>query len=150
MPQSFVSLHYHLIFSTKHRVSIIHAGLQPRLYEYIGGILRANHGLLLAAGGMPDHIHLLTRLSKEIAVSEALRLIKANSSKWIHETFPELHEFAWQAGFGAFTVSASKLEQVKRYLAEQATHHRARTFQEEFLALLKRHRIEYDVRYLWE
>jgi REP element-mobilizing transposase RayT len=150
MPQSFTCLHYHLIFSTKNRVPAITADLQPRLYEYLGGILRAEQCVLLAAGGMPDHVHLLCSLHKELAIAAALRLLKANSSKWIHETFPQHRAFAWQAGYGAFAVSYSHLDRVKRYIAGQARHHRRITFQEEFVAFLRRHRIEYDERYLWE
>ena len=150
MPQSFTCLHDHLIFSTKNRVPAITADLQPRLYEYLGGILRAEKCLLLAAGGMPDHVRLLCALHKELAVAPALRLLKANSSKWIHETFPQHRAFAWQAGYGAFAVSYSHFDRVKRYIARQAQHHRRTTFQEEFVAFLQRHHIEYDERYLWE
>jgi putative transposase len=149
MPQSFASLHYHLIFSTKHRVPIITAELQTRLYEYIGGILRAHGSCLLAVGGMPDHIHLLASLSKEMSISEALRLLKTNSSKWIHETFPNHSTFAWQTGYAAFAVSYSSLASVKRYLATQAEHHRTVTFQEEIRAFFHRHHIEFDERYVW-
>ena len=116
MPQSFTCLHYHLIFSTKSRLPTISADLQTRLYDYLGGILRSEKSILLAAGGMPDHVHLLCSLSKELAVAEALRIIQANSSKWIHETFPEMHEFRWQAGYGAFAVSYSQIKTVKQYL----------------------------------
>jgi REP element-mobilizing transposase RayT len=150
MPQSFASLHNHIIVSTKNRVAAISPDLQPRLYEYLGGILRAQDGVLLAAGGMPDHVHLLVGLTKEMAVAEAVRLLKSNSSKWIHETFTEHSKFAWQAGYGAFTVSYSNRHQVRKYIAGQVEHHRTRTFQEEFVAFLKRHHIEYDERYLWE
>jgi REP element-mobilizing transposase RayT len=83
-----------LIFSTKQRAPLITADLQPRLYDYIGGIIRGQDGCLLAAGGMPNHLHLLARLSKEMSISEALRVIKTNSSKWVHETFPDHHAFA--------------------------------------------------------
>jgi REP element-mobilizing transposase RayT len=150
MPQSFACLHCHLIFSTKNRIPAITAELQPRLYEYIGGILLAEKNVLIAAGGMPDHVHLLVSLSREISVAQAVGLIKSNSSKWVHETFPEQRAFAWQTGYGAFSVSYSHLDRVKAYLAGQAEHHRARTFQEEFLLFLKRHHIEYDERYIWE
>jgi REP element-mobilizing transposase RayT len=98
---------------------------------------------------MPDHVHLLCSLSKELAIATALRLLKANS-KWIHETFPERRSFAWQAGYGAFTVSYSHLDQVNRYIAGQAQHHRRITFQEELVAFLRQHRIEFDERYLWD
>src|SRR5947207_2806077 len=147
MPQSFTCLHFHLIFSTKNRAASITPDLQPRLYDYIGGILRAEKSRLLAAGGMPDHVHLLCALSKELAVADSLRLIKANSSKWIHETFPQHQSFAWQ---GAFAVSYSHLDDVKQYIARQADHHRTKTFQEEFVAFLRKHDIEFDERYLWD
>jgi len=100
MPQSFGSLHFHLVCSTKNRQPLLDAELQPRLYEYIGGILRAEKSVLLAAGGMPDHVHLLVSLSRELSVAETWRLVKANSSKWIHATFPDRQVFAWQAGYG--------------------------------------------------
>jgi REP element-mobilizing transposase RayT len=112
-------LHYHLVLSTKHREPFITADLQGRLYEYLGGILRGHDGCLLAAGGMPDHIHLRARLSKEMSMSEALCLLKCSSSKWVHETFPEHQNFAWQTGYGAFAVSLSGWPAVKRYLATQ-------------------------------
>src|SRR5262245_44322871 len=106
----------------------------------MGGIARNEKCVLLAAGGVPDHVHLLVSLSKEIAVADVLRLIKTNSSKWIHETFPAMASFAWQAGYGAFSVSYSNTDAVKRYIANQAEHHRVKTFQEEFVMFLKRHR----------
>lgn len=99
---------------------------------------------------MSDHIHLLVSLGKEIAVSDLLRLLKTNSSKWIHEEFPDQQDFAWQTGYGAFAVSFSNLEQVKRYIANQAKHRAKLSFKEDFVALLKKHDIEYDEKYLWE
>jgi REP element-mobilizing transposase RayT len=151
MPQSFVSLHHHLIFSTKNRVPLLAAEVQPRLFEYIGGILRAEGCVLEAAGAMPDHVHLLVSLDKQRSISEALRIIKAGSSRWVHEAFPDsLSGFAWQVGYGAFAVSYSHREKVRAYLSRQAEHHRRMTFQEEFLAFLRRHGIAYDERYLWD
>ena len=105
MPQSFACLHYHMIFSTKNRTSAITPDVEPRLYEYIGGILRADGGCLIAAGGVPDHVHLLCGLDKQTDVADAVRTIKTNSSKWIHETFPTQRAFAWQTGYAAFAVS---------------------------------------------
>src|SRR6202142_1130439 len=105
MPQSLASLNLHLVFSTKNRQPLIDADLQSRLYEYIGGILRAEKSVLLAAGGMPGHAHLLMALSRELSIAETVRLVKANSSKWIHGTFSGRRQFAWQAGYGAFSVS---------------------------------------------
>ena len=150
MPQSYTSLNLHIVFSTKRRNSWITSEIDARLYDYFGGILRNEGCSLLAAGGMPDHVHLLVSLNKQLSVSDALRILKANSSKWIHETFPMRKMFAWQSGYGTFSVSHSGLDNVKRYIAGQAEHHRTRTFQEEFIALLKRHKIEFDERYLWD
>jgi len=150
MPQSFASLHVHVVFSTSNRAPLIDAELGPRLHDYIGGIVRARGSALVAAGGMPDHVHLLCSLGREISVAEALRDIKANSSKWIHETFPNQRRFAWQAGYGAFAVSYSNVPTVKRYITRQAEHHRTRTFQEEFLALLRRHNLPFDESHLWD
>src|SRR5262249_19659636 len=124
--------------------------LQPRLYEYFGGILRNHNGVLLAAGGIPDHVHLLVGLHRETCVAEAVRLIKANSSKWIHESYTDLAHFAWQTGYGAFTVSYSHLDRVKAYLARQEEHHRLQSFKDEFLAFLDRHHIPYDEKYIWD
>jgi REP element-mobilizing transposase RayT len=150
MPQSFACLHTHLIFSTRQRVPMLDIDLLPRLYQYIGGVLRAEGCMLVAAGGTSDHVHLLASLTREIAVADALRVIKTNSSKWIHETDPARGGFAWQSGYGAFAVSYSHLERVKSYLARQAEHHRTMTFQEEFRAFLERHHIAFDERYLWD
>ena len=150
MPQSFTSLHYHLVFSTRGRLAWIDADWQARLYEYIGGIIRQQHGNLLAAGGMPDHVHLLAAVDKQRSIADTLRDIKANSSRWIHETFPKRREFAWQTGYAAFAVSYSNLDAVRSYLESQADHHRQRTFQDELRELLRKHQIEFDERYIWE
>jgi len=150
MPQSFACLHHHLIFSTKHRDPLITPEVQPRLFDYIGGILRSEGCALVAAGGIPDHVHLLISLNRQVSIADTLRIVKANSSRWVHETFPDLSGFAWQAGYGAFAVSYSHLDRVKAYLSRQAEHHRRITFQEEFIAFLQRHGIEYDDRYLWD
>lgn len=149
MPQSFSSLHCHLVFSTKHRLSQIKAELQPRLFEYIGGILRNHDGRLIAAGGMPDHVHLLVSMSRTIAVADTVRVIKTNSSGWAKDTLA-LRDFHWQSGYGAFAVSFSEIDKVKSYLANQEQHHREWSFQEEFRELLKRHDLEWDERYIWD
>jgi putative transposase len=150
MPQSFGCLNYHLIFSTKNRSPLLVGDLPARLHAYVGGIVRNENGWLLAAGGMPDHIHLLTALGRESSVADIVRQIKVSSSRWIHETIPDLRAFAWQTGYAAFTVSYSHIETVKRYIANQSDHHRTVTFQEEFLAFLRRHNLEFDEQYLWD
>jgi putative transposase len=149
MPQSFGSLHCHLVFSTKQRLPQITADIQPRLFEYIGGILRNHSSCLIAAGGMPDHVHLLVSLGRTIAAAEAVRLIKSNSSGWMHNEL-SLPDFRWQDGYGAFAVSYSNIDSVKLYLANQAQHHAHKTFQDEFLEFLRRHDLEWDERYIWD
>jgi putative transposase len=149
MPQSFASLHCHIVFSTKHRQPLIKSDLQPRLFEYIGGILRNHATPLIAAGGMPDHVHLLVSMGRTIAVADAVRLIKSNSSGWMHEEL-QMPDFQWQTGYGAFAVSYSNIDAVKTYLANQEQHHRAQSFQDEFRELLRRHDLEWDERYVWD
>jgi len=149
MAHSFSRLVVHFIFSTKDRQPLISAPLQQRLYPYIGGILHRQRSRLLKAGGTSDHIHLLAALHPELGVAEAMRLVKANSSKWVHDTFPNLSAFAWQTGYGAFTVSESSIGDVIRYVDNQEEHHRRVTFEEEFVGFLRRHGIEFDERYLW-
>jgi putative transposase len=123
MPQSFASLHCHIVFSTKQRQPRVAPDVQPRLFEYMGGILRNYSSRLIAAGGMPDHVHLLASLGRTMAVADAVRLIKTNSSGWMHDELA-LPDFQWQSGYGAFAVSYSQLDQVKSYLANQEQHHR--------------------------
>ena len=149
MPQSFGSLHCHIVFSTKHRKQFISNEFQGRLFEYIGGILRSNSSCLVAAGGMPDHVHLLASLGRTTAVADAVRLIKTNSSAWIHNEL-DMPQFEWQAGYGAFAVSYSNIGDVKAYIARQEEHHRRMTFQDEFRELLRLHDLEWDEKYVWD
>ncbi|MHB0959418.1 MAG: transposase [Pirellulaceae bacterium] len=116
----------------------------------MGGILRTQKSNLIAAGGMPDHVHLLVLVDKQLALAELLRELKSAASKSIHDAFPHQRNFARQAGYGAFAVSHSNLSQATRYIANQSQHHRARSYQDEFIALLKKHAIGFDERYLWE
>jgi len=150
MSHTYANLLYHVVFSTKGRQPYIVEELRLRLHAYLGGIVRAIQGKALTIGGTADHVHLLMLLPARTAVAEALRVLKTNSSRWVHGQLPERAFFAWQTGYGAFTVSQSAADDVKRYIAGQEAHHRSMTFQEEFLALLTRHGIEYDERYLWD
>ena len=150
MPQSFGSLHIHLVFSTKRREPWIAPSIAPRLYEYIGGTLRAHKCVLLGAGGMADHLHLLISVGRETSAADLSRTVKANSSRWIHETYPDMSFFEWQAGYGAFSVSFSGVKDVKRYIDQQEEHHRTMTFQDELRLLLKKHELEWDERYAWD
>ena len=149
MGQTLTCLHCHLIFSTKHRLPQITVDLRERLYDYVGGIIKGERGLLFAAGGTEDHIHLLASFPAHPSVADYLRLIKTNSSKWVHDTFGDHPDFAWQSGYGAFSVSRTNDEDVRRYISAQAEHHRRVTFQEEFLEFLHRHEIAFDPQYIW-
>ena len=149
MANTYTSLYYHVVFSTKNRVRCINRGIERRLWAYLGGIAR-KHGLTaLRVGGYEDHIHALVMSPPSLAPSQAVQFLKGESSKWVHEEFPELRGFAWQYGYGAFTVSKSNLPEVVRYIQNQREHHQKRTFQEEYLEFLRRHGVEYDERYVW-
>ncbi len=138
MPDTFTQLRYHLVFSTKYRMPTITAEVRSDLYEYLGGVLRGNKGVLLAIGGMPDHVHLLAGWGASISVARMLQLLKGGSSRWMKD------RFTWQEGYGAFTVSASKVPEVQRYILDQEAHHRKVPFTDEFMGLLKKHGIDFD------
>lgn len=148
MGQSYTNLIYHIVFGTKERQQLITGERKVRLYEYIGGIIRNLGGIFLEINGMPDHTHVLAKLRPDKALSDVLRDIKANSRGWMHDVFPETKDFAWQRGYGAFTVSASQIEKVRRYIAEQEVHHAKRDFRDEFIELLVKNGVEFDERYL--
>jgi REP element-mobilizing transposase RayT len=150
MPQSFTCLLYHLVFSAKERRPWLTKDIRDRLYPYMGGILRTQNGVALSIGGTEDHIHSLARIHQTLAVADLLRDVKAGSSKWVHDSFPEMRDFAWQGGYGAFTVSASQINRLKTYIEAQEEHHGKEDFKTEFVRLLKAHDIEYDERYIWD
>ena len=150
MASTLTNLLYHIVFSTKRRLPLITPAIRDVLYPYVGGIIRGEGGVLLDAGGIADHVHLVVKFKADISVAEMLRKIKGNSSKWLNDRPGQLRRFAWQAGYGAFTVSQSQVDAVRRYVQGQEEHHRRATFQQEFLDLLHKHRIEYDERYLWD
>jgi putative transposase len=150
MSQSFDAMFVHLVFSTKHRSPTIRPTWADRMYEYIGGIVANRQGKLLAANGMSDHVHLLVSFGRKWSLADLLRDIKAGSSKWVHDNFAEDNAFGWQDGYGAFSVSASNLEDAKKYIADQQRHHQKMTFQEELLILLRKHGLTWDDRYIWD
>jgi REP element-mobilizing transposase RayT len=147
---SYVSSYFHCVFSTKERRPLITPALRERLWPFMGGIARQNNLKAIEIGGVEDHVHILLSLPAAVPVSKAMQLIKGGSSKWVHETFPDQRLFAWQDEYGAFSVSVSQLDKTIAYIQGQPEHHRKITFQEEFLELLKKHRVEYDERYLWK
>ena len=150
MAQTFTNLLSHLIFSTKERVPNIRSEFKPDLHAYMGGIIRNLEGQALIVNGTADHAHLLVWLPPTLAIADALRVLKANSSRWAHETYPAQKAFAWQAGYGAFSVSQSNAPAIVKYIQDQERHHRKMSFQEEFLAFLKKNNIAYDERYIWQ
>jgi putative transposase len=123
--------------------------LQERLWPYLGGIAKENNFKALAIGGIEDHIHMLLSLPASISLSKAMQLVKGGSSKWVHDEFPERRDFSWQEGYGGFSVGISQIEETTRYIVNQCEHHRTRTFQEEYLAFLDKHGIQYDPQYVW-
>ena len=144
MPSAYTQNYYHAVFSTRHRAPLISPDLEDRLYPFLGGNVRDLRCQLLAANGMPDHVHLLVCYRADLSHSDLIRHVKGRSSKWINETFPSSAPFAWQEGYGGFTVSRSAVPQVEAYIANQKGHHRERDFKAVFLDLLRRHGIEFD------
>ena len=149
MASTLTNLLYHVVFSTKGRMPLIRSEIREPLYRYLGGIVRNQKGKLIEIGGVADHVHLLVRFPASRAVSDMLRDLKSDSSKWLNRERPR-DRFAWQTGYGAFTVSQSQVGTVRRYIRGQEEHHRRHSFKEELLGLLKKHGIEYDERYLWD
>jgi putative transposase len=149
MANTYSSLCYHVIFSTKNRASYIKPEIEDRVWAYIGGVARKHNMMALQVGGIDDHLHALVIAPPVYSPSQIAQFLKGESSKWIHEEFSMLRGFAWQDGYGAFTVSKSNIPDVIDYIRNQREHHRQRSFQEEYLSFLKKHGIEYDERYLW-
>ena len=147
---SYISAYFHCVFSTKERRPFIAPSLRERLWPFLGGIARQNQMKAIEIGGTEDHVHCLLSLPSTLPIAKAVQIIKGGSSKWVHDTFPEHRLFRWQMKYGAFSVSVSQLERIAGYIKGQEEHHRRMSFQEEFVRLLKKHRIEYDERYLWE
>ena len=150
MANTYTSLHYHIIFSTKNREPWIRADIEERLWAYLGGIARENGLTPVAIGGVENHVHALVAIPPALGVSKAVQLLKGASSKWVKETLPGLAAFAWQDGYSAFTVSKSNLPEVTDYIRGQREHHRKRSFEEEYRAFLTRHGVDFDERYVWD
>jgi REP element-mobilizing transposase RayT len=150
MPSTYTNLLYHIVFSTKDRIPLIADNIQREHYKYIGGIIGAEGGVQLEIGGMREHVHILAKFKAAISVAEMLNKIKSNSSKWANDHKMKLHKFGWQEGYAAFSVSESQVPAVREYIRNQEEHHRKQTYQEEFVALLERHGIASDPRYLWD
>jgi REP element-mobilizing transposase RayT len=148
MAHTFCSSLFHCVFSTKGRSRIIAPEVQSQLWAYMEGIAREHEMKALTVGGTEDHIHILLSLPSSVAIATAMREIKSGSSRWMHETC-ELPGFEWQEGYGAFSIGWAQVDATLAYIAGQKEHHQKRDFQAEFIAFLKKHRIEYDPRYVW-
>ena len=146
MAHAFSRNHVHLVFSTKERRNAIPKEMQPQMWSYLAGICKNHEMIAVAIGGTGNHVHILFHLSPKIALAKAVQLLKANSSRWMGE---QGIDFAWQEGYGAFSVSSSNLENVERYIRNQEAHHREFNFEEEFRALLKKHGVDYDPKYIF-
>jgi REP element-mobilizing transposase RayT len=138
----------HLIFSTSGRRPLIRPEFRDDLLAYLGGIVREVRGTALIVNGMEDHVHLLARIRPAQSAAELTRVVKANSSRWVREKWSP--NFAWQTGYGVFSVSESSVASVTKYIAEQEEHHRKQSFEEEFVAFLKKNNVAYDPKYLWD
>lgn len=148
MRSSHCNLLYHIVFSTKNREPWMAASIRSRIHEYLGGAIRGEAGIALIVNGTADHVHILAKLRQDKAVSKLIGEVKANCSGWISRTFTECRAFAWQEGYGAFTVSESQVPKVRRYIETQEEHHRTVSFLEEFKVILRAHGLAFDERYL--
>ena len=149
MGHTYSNILVHVIFSTKDRRPLIRDGFRERLQQYLHGVARQEFGRALKVGGTDDHVHSLLSISTSVSVAEAMRKWKSLSSGWVHKTFPEEAAFGWQSGYGVFSVSQSRAAEVIAYIDRQEEHHRTQTFEEEFIAFLERHGVEYDPRHVW-
>ena len=150
MPQSLARVHQHLIFSTKGRTPVLDGAVRNSLHNYMAVVLRNLDCPAELINSVEDHVHILFELGRTVTYSKAVEEVKKTSSKWIKTVGPQYAKFAWQAGYGIFSVSASRVVTVREYIANQRAHHRRQSFQDEFRSFLKRHRVAYDERYIWD
>jgi putative transposase len=142
--------YFHLIWSTKNRKPVIDISCQERLYQYIGGIIRQHEASLIEIGGISDHIHLLIKIGNLDKYSSLIRMIKADSSRWIHKEWGDKTNFSWQEGYGSFSVSYSQTDAVREYIKNQEKHHRGVSFETEYITFLKKNGVEYDPRFVFD
>lgn len=150
MGQSLVQNYLHTIFSTKHRQPLIKGAIEQELHAYLGGICNRLECQSIIVGGYVDNVHILCKLSKKIALVKLIEEVKSHSSKWMKTKGGEFSDFYWQDGYGAFSVNPSQVDAVVDYIANQHEHHQRKTFQDEYRAFLKKYRVEYDERFLWD
>ncbi len=150
MPQSHARVLIHVVFATKRRQPLIRMDTEADLFAYMAATLKAQGAPALLVGGTDDHVHILCSLSRTVAIADVIEEVKTGSSKWMKTRGPELRGFSWQAGYGVFSVAPDRVEAVKRYIATQREHHRKRTFQEEYLEILRAAGVTFDERYMWD
>jgi putative transposase len=147
MPSTYLSLHYHIVFGTKNKVPLIDPAWRPRLHDYLGGVIRKLGGFPEGVGGVADHVHLLMGLKATHSLADVMRELKKASSTWVHQEIGD-KIFAWQEGYGAFTVSAASRDAVRSYIANQEAHHRVTSFRDELVAMMEKAGVEYDPKYV--
>lgn len=150
MAQSLSKVYVHIVFSTKNRQPLINDNIRDVLFEYIGGICKGLECNPLKVGGYKDHVHILCLLSKKITQIKLLEEIKRKSSKWIKTKNEEFQNFYWQNGYGIFSINPTEIDLVVKYIEKQKEHHKKKTFQDEFRAFLKKYKIDYDEKYVWD
>lgn len=151
MPQSLSCVHLHLVFSTKNREAFLRDGeLRKEMHAYLGGVSKTLECPSVIVGGAEDHVHLLGRLARTLSQADWVKELKRVSSIWIKQREPALAGFAWQGGYGAFSVSASAMDKTREYIAGQMEHHKKQTFQDEYRAFLRKHDMDWDERFVWE
>jgi len=150
MANTYSNLFYHIVFSTKGRENLIDRNIEQRVWAYIGGIARKHEIIAVQVGGIENHIHILILAKPRIAPSQIVQWLKGESSRWMHETFPELRSFAWQDGFGIFSVSKSNVPDVVEYIKNQREHHKNQSFEDEYISMLKLNEMDYDEQYVFD
>lgn len=150
MPQSLANILVHIVFSTKNRMPVLEPSIRPALFAYLATVARNTGCECYCVGGVADHLHLAIRLSRTITIAKVVEELKTSSSKWLKTQSPALAAFSWQRGYGAFSVKPSDLDVLRNYIDNQESHHRKRTFQNEYRAFLTKYRVEYDEQYLWD
>ncbi|MCA0427729.1 MAG: IS200/IS605 family transposase [Bacteroidetes bacterium] len=150
MGQSLIKNYIHLVFSTKHRIPIIHPPLEEELHNYLGGICNRLGCPVIKVGGYTDHVHILFKLSQKIPLMKVIEELKSHSSKWIKTKGGGYENFYWQNGYGAFSVNPSQVDIVIAYISNQHEHHSKKNFQDEYRAFLKKYKVDYDEKYIWD
>ncbi len=151
MPQSLVQIYVHIVYSTKHRTPFLKDNdLRGRTHRYLAGICKNLKCPALIVGGAEDHVHILCRFGKTVEVADLIRDMKRDCSKWVKTEQSRLGGFHWQRGYGAFSISPSHVDALKKYIADQEEHHRRETFQDEFRRLCQKYGLKLDERYVWD